>query len=154
MSSAEAVAEVQFARAAPAVTTRTSELDGGPVPFEPKPLQKKKDLRRAIPVGSANLLKGKRVLVTGGAGFVGSHIVDLLVDAGCAEIVVVDNMVRGRPENLAERCAMRRKISVVDGDIRDTQLMADLVDGHATPSSIRPRCASPTAPPSRARRSR
>ena len=50
-------------------------------------------------------LDGKKILVTGGAGFVGSHIIDLLIDEGCAEIVAVDNMVRGRPENLTDALA-------------------------------------------------
>jgi len=71
-------------------------------------------------------LNGKRVLVTGGAGFIGSHIVDLLVEEGCSEIVAVDNMIRGRPENLA--AALRRgPVRLVQGDIRDRELMASLV---------------------------
>jgi UDP-glucose 4-epimerase len=73
-------------------------------------------------------LKGKRILVTGGAGFIGSHIVDLLCDEGCIEIVAVDNMVRGRPENL-KRAVGRGPVRLVDGDIRDSQLMALLVKG-------------------------
>jgi UDP-glucose 4-epimerase len=73
-------------------------------------------------------LQGKRVLVTGGAGFIGSHIVDLLVDEGCADIVVVDNLVRGRPENLAEALA-RGPVRLVEGDIRDRGLMERLVAG-------------------------
>jgi len=71
-------------------------------------------------------LNGKRVLVTGGAGFVGSHIIDLLVDEGCGQIVAVDNMVRGRAENLA--AAMRRgPVRLVEGDIRDRDVMEKLV---------------------------
>ncbi|WP_049769433.1 NAD-dependent epimerase/dehydratase family protein [Nitrobacter hamburgensis] len=71
-------------------------------------------------------MKGKRVLVTGGAGFIGSHIVDLLCDEGCREIVVLDNMVRGRLENL-EHALIHEPIRIVHGDIRDSGLMATLV---------------------------
>jgi nucleoside-diphosphate-sugar epimerase len=71
-------------------------------------------------------LKNKRVLVTGGAGFIGSHIIDLLCDEGCAEIVALDNMVRGRPENLTSASA-RGPVRVVHGDIRDARLMTQLV---------------------------
>jgi UDP-glucose 4-epimerase len=69
-------------------------------------------------------LKDKRVLVTGGAGFIGSHIVDLLVAEECGDIVVIDNMIRGRPENLA---AVRKHVNVIEGDIRDRSLMEQLV---------------------------
>jgi UDP-glucose 4-epimerase len=74
----------------------------------------------------AHDLKGKRILVTGGAGFIGSHITDLLVEEDVARIVVVDNMVRGRLGNL--RHAMPSgKVEVVEGDICNRELVARLV---------------------------
>lgn len=73
-------------------------------------------------------LEGKRILITGGAGLIGSHIADLVALDSPAEIVVLDNFVRGRRENLA--LAQRRApVRVVDGDIRDTQLLARLLAG-------------------------
>ena len=71
-------------------------------------------------------LKGKCALVTGGAGFIGSHVVELLCDEGCTEIVAVDNMVRGRPENLIQARAIG-PVRLVHGDVRDSALMATLV---------------------------
>ena len=73
-------------------------------------------------------LKGQRVLVTGGAGFVGSHTVDRLLDAGCERIVVLDNMVRGRMANLAGALPSGR-VEVVRDDIRDGAVLRRLVPG-------------------------
>jgi UDP-glucose 4-epimerase len=72
---------------------------------------------------------GARVLVTGGAGLIGSHIVDLLLAGGeCSEIVVFDNFVRGRRENLAQ-AVQHQSVKVVEGDIRDLKLLAPVMDG-------------------------
>ncbi|WP_225847058.1 NAD-dependent epimerase/dehydratase family protein [Streptomyces sp. HPF1205] len=76
----------------------------------------------------APYLRGKRILVTGGAGTIGSHVVDLLVAAGAGHVVVLDNFVRGRPENLAS--ALRSgAVEVVDGDIRDTATVRRVTEG-------------------------
>ncbi len=71
-------------------------------------------------------LQGKRVLVTGGAGFIGSHVIDLLVEEGCSDVVAIDSMERGRPENLAAAMAGGR-VRLLEGDIRDRRLMDELV---------------------------
>ncbi len=73
-------------------------------------------------------LRNARVLVTGGAGLIGSHIVDRLVAEPAAEIVVLDNFVRGKREHLASAEA-RGRVTVVEGDIRDRELVADVMDG-------------------------
>jgi UDP-glucose 4-epimerase len=79
---------------------------------------------------AAQPIEGQRILVTGGAGTIGSALVDQLVDAGAANVVVLDNFVRGRRENLAgaaERGGDR--LTVVEGDINDRVLLADLTPG-------------------------
>ena len=73
-------------------------------------------------------LKDSRVLITGGAGLVGSHIADQLVDEGVAEIVVLDNFTRGRRENLAGPFPPGL-LTVVEGDIRDVDLVRKLTKG-------------------------
>jgi nucleoside-diphosphate-sugar epimerase len=66
--------------------------------------------------------KGRLVLVTGGAGFIGSHLVDALVAAGL-RVRVVDNFVNGRREHV------NRAAELVEGDIRDASSIADAFDG-------------------------
>jgi UDP-glucose 4-epimerase len=73
-------------------------------------------------------MKGQRTLITGGAGLVGSHIVDQLVRAGAGEIVVLDNFVRGRRANLAWALA-NGPVRIVEGDIRDRELLAGVLRG-------------------------
>jgi UDP-glucose 4-epimerase len=77
---------------------------------------------------SPGAFDGARVLITGGAGLIGSHVADILVTAGVAEVVVVDNMMRGRLENLAPAQASG-KVTVVEGDIRDRALLAEQLAG-------------------------
>ena len=73
-------------------------------------------------------IAGKRILVTGGAGLVGSTIVDRLVRAGAGEVLVFDKLVRGRPENLA--WAMENgNVRLVEGDLLDRPALAKIMEG-------------------------
>jgi UDP-glucose 4-epimerase len=74
------------------------------------------------------MIKGQKCLVTGGAGTIGSTIVDQLVDAEAAEITVLDNFVRGRRENLRDALTSGT-VRVVEGDIRDRSLVRILMEG-------------------------
>ncbi|WP_158881460.1 NAD-dependent epimerase/dehydratase family protein [Amycolatopsis anabasis] len=79
---------------------------------------------------AAQPIVGQRFLVTGGAGTIGSAVVDQLVAAGAAEIVVLDNLVRGRRENLAEaRDRAGDALRLVEGDINDVKLVHELTAG-------------------------
>jgi UDP-glucose 4-epimerase len=78
--------------------------------------------------GDMNQITGTRCLVTGGAGFIGSTIVDQLLDAGAAEVIVLDNFVRGSIGNLAHAQG-RGSVRVVNGDICDQALVDELTQG-------------------------
>jgi UDP-glucose 4-epimerase len=69
-----------------------------------------------------------RVLVTGGAGMIGSAIVDLLLANGVAEVIVLDDFSRGRKANLAAAIASGRT-TVIEGDIRDRDLVIRAMHG-------------------------
>ena len=70
-------------------------------------------------------IHGAQVLVTGGAGTIGSTIVDQLVEAGAAGVTVLDNLVRGRRDNL-ETAMASGVVELVEGDITDRDLVNDL----------------------------
>jgi UDP-N-acetylglucosamine/UDP-N-acetylgalactosamine 4-epimerase len=75
----------------------------------------------------ASTIPGRRelALVTGGAGFIGSHLVDALVAAGAA-VRVLDDLSSGRRENLEGAAG---KIELVEGDIRDLPSVRKACDG-------------------------
>lgn len=73
-------------------------------------------------------LEGANVLVTGGAGTIGSTLVDALLAAGVNRIDVLDNMVRGRLGNL-DAALESGQVELVQGNIRNRDLVHDLTKG-------------------------
>lgn len=73
-----------------------------------------------------NDLKNKRIVVIGGAGFIGSHIVDQLLEEPVSEIVVLDNFVRGKLTNL-ENAQRDSRVRVVEGSIVDKTLLLSVL---------------------------
>jgi len=69
--------------------------------------------------------QNSRILVAGGAGFIGSHIVDKLLEAG-AEVTVLDNLYTGQMENI-EQHKQDRNFHFVKGDVRNFKLVRDIV---------------------------
>ena len=73
-------------------------------------------------------MRDLRVLITGGAGLVGSHLADQLVREGVGELIILDSFVRGRRANLASAEGSGR-VTVIEGDIRDGALVRNVMDG-------------------------
>jgi len=75
-------------------------------------------------------LEGKKAVVIGGAGLIGSHTVDQLIKEDVKEVVVYDNFVRGTHENLAGALRDPRiKVYDVGGDITQTDILQSAMDG-------------------------
>ena len=75
-------------------------------------------------------LDNKKVVVIGGAGLIGSHTVDQLIQTNVGEILVYDNFVRGRQANLDGALSDRRvRIFDVGGDILQTDILQSALDG-------------------------
>jgi UDP-glucose 4-epimerase len=66
--------------------------------------------------------------VTGGAGTIGSNVVDLLAEGGAKRVVVLDDLTRGRKANL-ERAFATGVVELVEGDIRDVGLVREVTAG-------------------------
>lgn len=73
-------------------------------------------------------IQDSRIMITGGAGLIGSHIADQLVREKPAEIVIFDNFVRGRRENLSWALA-NGPLTILEGDIRNQELLGRAMHG-------------------------
>lgn len=75
-------------------------------------------------------LSGKKVVVVGGAGLIGSHVVDQLIETDVGEIVIYDNFARGRHENI-EGALRDPRVSIfgAGGDILQSDILTDAFDG-------------------------
>lgn len=72
-------------------------------------------------------ISGKSVVVTGGAGFIGSHLVDRLLEEGASKVAVVDNFFLGKEENLAEAKETHEdKLSIYREDASDYAAMLEI----------------------------
>jgi UDP-glucose 4-epimerase len=87
---------------------------------------------------SSEKLAGKKCVVTGGAGFIGSHLATKLLELGC-HVTVLDNFSTGYESNLKP---IRGRIELIDGDVSDSEVVAsglegaDVVFHHAAMASV------------------
>lgn len=74
------------------------------------------------------VVEGSQFLVTGGAGFVGSHVADHLLARGAKRVIAIDNFIRGNRDNVANALSSGR-FDMIEGDVRDRALVDQLTAG-------------------------
>lgn len=75
---------------------------------------------------SERTVAGKHVVVTGGAGFIGSHLVDLLIEEGVGQLTVIDNLFLGTRANLVSACEKMPDLRFVTIDASDSEAMRNV----------------------------
>src|SRR4051794_29296989 len=73
-------------------------------------------------------MKGQKILIAGGAGFIGSHLTERLLRDG-ASVTVFDNLATGREANLAAVMG-HSNLKFIKGDIRNRAMVDEIVPGH------------------------
>ncbi len=73
-------------------------------------------------------ITGSKILVTGGAGFIGSYLVEELLLLEPAKVIVIDNLIRGTRENM-KNFINNPVVNFVEGDIRDRELLEKYISG-------------------------
>ena len=72
-------------------------------------------------------LRNKNILVTGGAGFIGSHLVDALITEKTNKIIVVDNFFLGKEENLSDAKKVFKNLKIINQDATDFEAMEKII---------------------------
>ena len=75
-----------------------------------------------------NKIQNSIILVTGGAGFIGSYVVEFLLELKPKQIRIIDNYVRGSKSNMVNFLQDSR-VEIIEGDIRNTELLDQLMNG-------------------------
>jgi UDP-glucose 4-epimerase len=78
--------------------------------------------------GEKMKLEECKIVVTGGAGFVGSHLTEVLLKRGC-EVTILDNLSNGFIENISHLLNRGNKVNLIQGDVRDIEVCLKAVEG-------------------------
>ncbi len=80
-----------------------------------------------------NATMKEKILVTGGAGFIGTHIVQKLLETkDNVHIVILDNFSVGKADSFMPVCTDTKRLDIVKGDVRDEKILDEVLSGTTT----------------------